>query len=163
MARKVFFSFHFEKDIWRVIQIRDKGAFSSVTAKGYADVTGYESIKEEDDSTIKSWIDSNLKYTEITVVLVGTETFNRHWVKYELQESYKMGNGILAIHINNVKDRMGQTCKKGDCSFVEIAKDNFGNPIYFHELYYEYDWVNDGGYKNFGMWVEKAARDVGID
>lgn len=161
MTRKVFFSFHFDNDIWRVNQIRNKGAFVSVEEAGYMDAVGWESVKRKDDPTIKRWIDSNLEGTSVTVVLVGTETSNRRWVQYELQESYKRGNGVLAIHIHNVKDKDGKTCKKGDCIFGEIARDVSGNPIYFHHLYPKYDWVNDDGYKNFGMWIEKAARDAG--
>ncbi len=30
MARRVFFSFHYQNDIWRVNQVRDSGEFKSV-------------------------------------------------------------------------------------------------------------------------------------
>lgn len=161
MVRKVFFSFHYERDIWRVNQIRNNGAFKPVNEAGYIDAAGYETAKVQGDAAIRRWINNNLIGTTVTVILVGTETSNRPWVKYEIQESYKRKNGILAIHIHNVKDNKGMICKKGDCYFGEIAKTINGDPIRFNHLYHEYDWVNDDGYKNFGMWVERAAKEAG--
>ena len=40
----------------------------------------------------------------MTVVLIGKETLDREYVKYEIQESYKRGNAILAVNIGKIKD-----------------------------------------------------------
>jgi antiphage defense system Thoeris ThsB-like protein len=36
-------------------------------------------------------------------VLIGSETYGRPWVRYEILKSFLRGNSILGIHINNIK------------------------------------------------------------
>ncbi|WP_082396376.1 TIR domain-containing protein [Sphingopyxis macrogoltabida] len=35
-----------------------------------------------------------------TCVLVGTETWSREWVRYEISRSLARGNGLVAVHID---------------------------------------------------------------
>ena len=37
MARKVFFSFHYRRDLWRVNIVRNSGAIEGVAAAGFHD------------------------------------------------------------------------------------------------------------------------------
>ena len=46
-------------------------------------------------------------------------------------------------------------------TFGVLGKDEEGNNVYFHDVARKYDWVDDGGYDNFGDWAEQAAKDVG--
>lgn len=57
--------------------------------------------------------------------------------------------------------RNGHTDVQGNNHFGQIGVDANGNDIYFWNRYPTYDWVNDNGYKYFGDWVEKAAKDAG--
>jgi hypothetical protein len=41
-------------------------------------------------------------------VLVGTHTWSRRWVKYEIARSVVDGKGLLAIHINGLKHHKRQ-------------------------------------------------------
>ena len=43
--------------------------------------------------------------TSVTCVLVGSETYVRPWVRYEILKSFRRGNSILAVHINSIRDR----------------------------------------------------------
>ena len=45
----------------------------------------------------------------MTAVLVGSQTYARRWVHYKMMKSVECGNGLLAIHINCVRDKSGQT------------------------------------------------------
>lgn len=162
MVKKVFFSFHYERDNWRTNVVRQHWLTKpDKESAGYIDAAGWEKVKQGGDAAIKRWILSHLKGTSVTVVLIGTETSNRKWVKYEIMESRKKGNGVLGIYIHNIKDQNQQKCDKGDTFFGEIDKDANGNSLYFGTLYKTYDWVNDGGYNNFSKWVEEAAKNAG--
>ena len=162
MARRVFFSFHFERDAWRSGQVRNCWLTKpDRESAGYWDAAKWEEVKTKGDQAIKNWINNSLSGTSVTVVLIGAETSERVWVKYEISESYKRGNGILGIYIHNIKNSSSLADTKGDnpLSDLYITKDD--RKIYLSELYFTYDWVNDNGYENIGDWVKKAADNAG--
>jgi hypothetical protein len=162
MARRVFFAFHYERDIWRAGQVRNSWVTKPDREDaGFWDAADWEKIKKQGDEAIKRWIKDQLKGTSVTAVLIGAETSTREWVKYEIIESYNRGNGLLGIYIHNIKDRNGYTDTKGNNPFSYIYIEQDGKKVYFSEIYPTYDWVNDDGYENLGDWVEKAAKKAG--
>src|SRR5215218_5939638 len=117
MARRTFFSFHYENDVWRANIVRNSWVTKPDTeAAGFIDAAAFEEIKKGGDAAIKKWIDGQLSGTSVTVVLIGSETSNREYIKYELEQSWKKGNGILGIYIHNIKDRNGNTSPSGSNS-----------------------------------------------
>jgi len=159
MARRVFFSFHYEKDAWRAGQVRNSGyTKSSFEEAGFIDAADWESIKRYGDNAIRQWINSQLDGTSVTVVLIGSETANREWVMYEIQQSAMRGNGLLGIYIHNVKDMLGQISYQGRNPFDLLR---FSNGYPFSSYFRTYDWVMNNGYQNFPTWVEQAAYVVG--
>ncbi len=162
MARRVFFSFHYERDIWRASQIRNSWVTKpNRESAGFWDSASWEAAKKIGEDAIERWINNQLHGTSVTVVLIGTETSERKYVKYEIKRSYEIGNGMLGIYIHNMKDQFGRTDVKGKNPFDNWYLNRNGHIIYFSSLYHTYDWVYDRGYKNIGDWIEKAARDVG--
>jgi len=162
MARKSFFSFHYKNDVWRAMQVRNSWVTKDdKEAAGFIDEADFEKIEKEGDAAIKNWIDKQLIGTSVTVVLIGSDTSNRAYVKYELQKSYAKGNGILGIYIHQKKDINGNTSTKGSNQFGEIGKDLNGTAVYFSVDYPCYDWVDDDGYNNMGNWIEAAAKKAG--
>lgn len=162
MARRVFFSFHYERDIWRASRVRNSWvAKPDRETAGFWDAADWEEVKKKGDDEIRKWINKQLDGTSVTVVLIGAETSNRKWVKYEVQKSHDRGNGMLAIYIHKMKDQDGNTDAKGDTYFGELEKNSSGDSVYFHQLYPSYDWVDDDGYNKLGDWVEKAAKKAG--
>ncbi len=163
MARKVFFSFHFQRDAWRIWQVRNSWV---VSGKGEAqpfflDKAKWESIKREGNRAIKNWIDEQLKGTSVTIVLIGKETADRHWVKYEIEQSIQKRNGLIGIYIHNVENQEKKVDVKGDNPFEK----HFGfipcqGPLTYPCCSY-YDWIVDNGYENIECWIEKAARQAG--
>jgi hypothetical protein len=110
MARRVFFSFHYQRDIWRVNVVRNHATLKSgYQEAGYWDCSLWESMKRTGENSLKRLINSGLQNTSVTVLLIGTETSERKWVKYEIEKSYERGNGMLGIYIHNIKDRNGIT------------------------------------------------------
>lgn len=162
MARTAFFSFHYENDVWRANQVRNSWVTKPDTdAAGFIDAAAFEEVKKGGDTAIKKWINNQLTGTSVTVVLIGSDTSNREYIKYELQKSYAKGNGLLGIYIHQLKDSKGNTSTKGSNQFGEIGKDSSGKSVYFSVGYHFYDWVDDDGYNNLGAWIEAAAKKAG--
>lgn len=113
MARKVFFSFHYDRDSWRVAQVRNSNVVRGYEKNPFYDKAQWETLKRSGQTAIKNWIDAQLSGTSVTVVLVGKETGIRPWVKYEVERSIALGKGLIAVDISKVKDRLGQTEDRG--------------------------------------------------
>lgn len=160
MARRVFFSFHFERDAWRASQVRNSNVTKDNNA-GYLDSVSWEEVKKKGDDGIKNWIDKQLDGTSVTVVLIGAETNTRPYVIYELEQSWKKGNGILGIYIHQLKNALGNTDTVGSNNFGPIFTSYMDNKKYFFERFSTYDWKNNDGYSNFGTWIESAAKQAG--
>ncbi|WP_214738114.1 TIR domain-containing protein [Exiguobacterium sp. s162] len=156
MARKTFFSFHFENDSWRAGQIRNSGLFLGEKA-GFIDKAHWETVKQKGDKAITSWIDTQLNGTSVTVVLIGAETSQRKYIRYEIKQSALRNNGMLGIYIHNVKDKEGLKTAKGKNPFNDFYFNQQGRKVYLSEIYPVYDWVNDNGRDNLGKWIEAAA------
>jgi hypothetical protein len=143
MARRVFFSFHYGRDLWRVNVVRNSGVVEGVSAAGFHDPSLWQQARKKGSDAIKNLIDTGLDGTSVTVVLIGAETAQRTFVSYEIEKSVARGNGILGIRINNIKDKDGKTESPGP---VPPALAKIGAPIY--------DWE----YGRLGEWVERAYK-----
>lgn len=157
MARKVFFSFHYERDVRRIQQvrqswvIRERGA-----AQPFYDKAEFEDAKRRVGG-IEKWIEEQMSGCSVTAVLFGRETYHRDWVKHEILRSYERKMGILAIDIHRIRDPLTGSDQQGRNPLEHWKAD--GLP--FTQLYRTYDWVADDGYNNIGAWIERAARAAG--
>ncbi len=113
MARRVFFSFHFDDDIWRANQVRNANVVEGPDVAGFFDHSEYEEAQKTGDEGIKRMINRHLKDTSVTVVLIGTNTVSRRWVKYEIAQSIAQKNGLLGIYIHHLKNQDGETSTRG--------------------------------------------------
>jgi hypothetical protein len=115
MAKRVFFSFHYHdvsnfranvvRNHWKTKPDRE--------ICGYYDASIWESARKQGDTALKRLINSGLERTTNTCVLIGTETYLRPWVRYELLKSFKRGNHMFGVHINTIKGKDGNVKAKG--------------------------------------------------
>jgi len=145
MARKVFFSFKYE-DVSRAMVVRHSWVTQGRDAAGFIDAAAFEEVEEEGDGAIQDWIDDQLRGTTVTVVLVGAKTCSSKWVKYEIAESIKRGNGLLGIDVSKIKDLKGNTSDR--CGQIPSG-------------YKFYLWHSEDGYHKMGGWIDEAAEDAG--
>lgn len=157
VKRQVFYSFHFNNDCWRTGQIRNIGV-----VEGNKEITDndWEELKKKGEQSIKNWIDNQLKNRSCTVVLIGHETSERKWIKYEIEKSWNEGKGVLGIYIHNLKDSKGQQSQIGNNPFESFTmkKDNsklssivktYNPPYSDSKKVYEYisnnitEWIED--------------------
>lgn len=109
MARRVFFSFHYQRDIWRVNQIRNVPEVMGTAAAGFSDASLWEEAKKKGDETIKRMIREGLKNTSVTIVCIGEKTAGRKFISYEIEQSLERGNGIVGIQIHHLENHEGET------------------------------------------------------
>ena len=98
--RQVFYSFHFKNDVMRVQQVRNMGA---IEGNEPTSPNNWEELKRKGDKSIEKWIDDNMNNRSCVIVLIGSETANRKWVKYEIEKAWNDGKGLVGIHINNLQ------------------------------------------------------------
>lgn len=156
--RRVFFSFYWDDDVWRVNQVRNSWVTQgNYETAGFVDAAKIETLKRSTDLEIANWIDQQLQNTSVTCVLIGSQTSRRDWVKYEIQQSIERTNGLLGVYIHNVKDEHGNISMKGEDPFAALNRQFFHN---IYPRYYLYDWVDHNGYANLGNWIEEAATQA---
>lgn len=155
MARKTFFSFHYERDAWRAANVRNSGVLSSDEEYGFIDAGEWEKIEREGDAAIKRWIQDQLKNTSVTAVLIGAETASRDWVRHEIRESWKRGNAIIGVRIHGIKDQDSKTDSFG-VNPLDVIKFEDGTAL--STVCKTYDWVADNGREHLGEWLEDAVQ-----
>ena len=146
MARRVFFSFHY-KHVWKVNQIRSMPNVTGSAAAGFQDASLWEEAKEKGDAKIKGMIDEGLKNTTVTVVFVTYGTKDRKYIDYEIEQSLKRGNGLVAVQIHHLKDKDGNTGSPGAIP-SQIEKNGF--------KVYKYSTK-----EKLAEWIEEAAKLAG--
>lgn len=162
MARRVFFSFHYSRDVWRVNQIRNSWVTQQNRSAGFIDAADFEAVQRRGTSAVRAWIDRQLNGTTVTAVLIGQKTASRDYVHYEIERSIDQNNGFVPIYIHSLSNEKGETNWFAGDNPLEQYKDeensNFFWSSTFADRYPAYDWVDDDGYENLRDWVEDAYR-----
>ena len=152
MAKKVFFSFHYQDVIdFRANVVRNHGNFKlNKDEAGFYDSSIWEEAKKTSDLALKRLINKGIKNTSNSCVLVGTNTFERRWVDYEIMKSLKEGNHIFAVHINSIKCKNQKTKVKGNnpLYYLGYSIDSTGKKLSLHN-YIEGKWTT---FKDLDGW-----------
>jgi hypothetical protein len=156
VARKVFYSFHYELDNWRVSQVKQAGV---VEGQPILTSNEWEKVELGGDAGIQSWIDAEMERKSCLVVLIGSSTAGRDWVKYEIKKAWSAKKGVLGVHIHNLKDASGNQAVKGRNPFSDFSVDGTSMSsivsVYdppFSTSTFVYDHIK----ANLADWVEAA-------
>lgn len=158
MARRAFYSFHYEPDNWRASQVRNMGA---IEGNRPASDNDWESIAAGGDPKIQKWIDDQLHGKSVAIVLIGSATAERKWINYEIKKAWNDGKGVLGVYIHNLKDREGEQSSKGSNPFDSFAL-NGKNMSSIMKAYdppystsgYVYSHIKE----NLSDWIEKSIE-----
>jgi hypothetical protein len=109
MAKRVFFSFHYQDVIdFRANVVRNHWMTKPDREEaGYFDASIWENARLQGETALKRLINTGLENTSNTCVLIGSQTYARPWVRYELLKSFRRGNHLFGVHINGVKPKEG--------------------------------------------------------
>lgn len=131
MARKVFYSFHFDNDAWRAGQVRNIGVVDgSKPLKG----NRWEDVKAKSDEDIKKWINDNLEDKSCLVVLIGEKTSERKWVKYEIKTAWELGKAVCGVYIHNLENQNNEQSEKGENPFSQFTLGEGDNKENFEDI-----------------------------
>ena len=173
MARKVFFSFYYDRDIRRVVQVRNSWRFRNGDSQPFIDKAEWEKLERTGPAAVKGWIDRNMDGAGVTVVLIGAQTYTRPYVRYEIEQSRKLHKGLLGIRISRIRDPQTGTDVEGLNPFDYVTFEE-RNPAAgllgftsntrtrkYSDVYPVYDWVLQDGQSNMEAWIEAAAKAAG--
>jgi hypothetical protein len=170
MAKRVFFSFHYQDVIdLRANVVRNHWVTKpDREAAGFFDASLWESVKRTGSFAL----------------------IERPWVRYEILRSFKRGNLLLGVHINSIKGRDQRIKLNGPNPFefvgvtfaengrvatlwekvnnewreysevdgcssypVDVTAQYRGKGFNFANWYSTHDWTLNNGYSNFATWV----------
>jgi hypothetical protein len=124
MANRVFFSFHYQDVIdFRANVVRNHWLTKpDREAAGLYDASLWENTKSRGgDAALKRLINSGLENTSNSCVLIGSQTWQRPWVRYEILKSFMRGNHLFGVHINSIKGQDGLTKLQGPNPFLYVG------------------------------------------
>lgn len=136
MAPRIYFCFHYDDiETIRANVFRNRDITKEWGETGLFDASIWEDAKLQGVGAVRNLIDHSLENTSVTCVLIGTETWNRRWVRYEILKSYDRGNKLLGIHLDGVKDKSQQVLAQTENPFdylgFMISKD--GETLTYYE------------------------------
>lgn len=143
--RSVYFSFHYQKDIWRVNQVRNSGIVFGAKSVGFIDKSMWEEARTKGRRALEELILKGLNGTSVTVVLIGSETASRPWVNFEIEQSLARNNALLGVRIHHLKAPHQPSERAGA---IPRGLKSVGAPIY--------SW--NGNPHQLGAWIEDAYQ-----
>ena len=156
MAKKTFFSFHYVPDNWRASQVRNIGAIEGNRPLSDND---WESIVGRGPAAIQGWIDGQMTDRAAAVVLIGSQTAGRKWIKYEIEKAWNDGKGLVGIYIHGLKNAAGSQAPKGANPFADftVGDKKLSSIIKAYDPPYQssgyvYQHISD----NIADWVDEA-------
>lgn len=158
MARRAFYSFHYQPDNMRAARVRNIGV---IEGNQPCTDNDWETVKKGGDAAIKRWIDGQLAGRSTTIVLIGEATAGRPWISYEISESWNKGMALLGIHVHNLLDWQGRRALKGSNPFDHVTLNRTGQKLStIVPVYDPPGWDSSQVYKsiadNLDGWIEYA-------
>jgi hypothetical protein len=161
--RKAYFAFHFD-DIMRVNNVRQAWKIDHPDAplmRSFYDSSLWEKRQLEGPESLKKLIRDGVEYTSAVCVLVGSQTWSRRWVRYEIARAVVDDRGLLAVHLNNIRHhvrRQPDACGPNPLACMAIGKVQPNQPNAFlgqrnalagllapeAAQYYLFDWNGQG-------------------
>lgn len=125
----------------------------------------WEEVRNKSNTKIKEWIDAQMEKRSCVVVLIGSETSSREWVKYEIEKAYELKKGIVGVYIHNLKDKNGEQSSKGANPFYNMYNKEGRRLSTYVECYdpphststYVYDDIKE----NLSEYIERAIEKSG--
>jgi hypothetical protein len=156
MAREpVFYSFHYDNDVFRVQQVRNMGVVDGNTP---VSPNEWEQLKRKGGAAVEAWIDESLKYKRCVIVLIGSETASRYWVRHEIKRAWELKKGLFGIYIHNLKCPRTGTCSKGANPFGawNVSNQSMANLVtcYDPNTWDAYGEIS----RNLATWVSQAIE-----
>lgn len=118
MAKSVFYSFHYTRDVNRIQLVRN---FDALEGQSILNAQKWEEVKRKGDAAIEQWIKDQMGYKKAVIVLIGQETAGRPWVQYEVDKAWADKKPLLGIRIHGLASFNGGADKPGPSPFERLS------------------------------------------
>ena len=125
MAKSVFYSFHYERDVHRVQLVRN---INALEGQPLLNSQKWEEVRRQGEQAIKDWIHDQMSYKKAVIVLIGKQTASREWVIYEIEKAWKDKKPLLGVYIHGLSS-MGTVDSAGPNPFSK-AEGVSGVPVF---------------------------------
>lgn len=117
MAKTVFYSFHYERDVHRVQLVRN---INALEGQPLLNSQKWEEVRRQGEQAIKDWIHDQMSYKKAVIVLIGKQTASREWVTYEIEKAWRDKKPLLGVYIHGLSS-MGTVDSAGPNPFNKVA------------------------------------------
>lgn len=159
MAKSVFYSFHYDRDAWRVQQVRNMGVLDG---QPLLNAQEWEQVRRQGDAAIQKWIKDQMAYKAAVVVLIGAQTASRPWVRHEIAYAWDNYKPLVGVRIHGLADRNGNTDSYGDNPFSRVSLKGGGTVGDYVPVYDPSGWDSKSVYAtisaNLTSWVSNAYK-----
>jgi hypothetical protein len=114
-------------------------------------------VKRRGDAAIRNWIDENMKWRRCVIVLVGSQTYYREWVRYEIKKAWESNKGLLGIYIHNLNSLHHGTSPQGlnPFSYFHVGQTPMDRFVPCYDPgFYAYTTIS----QNMESWVNAAIE-----
>jgi len=149
MAKRVYFAFHYQDVIdFRANVVRKHNFTGGVEVAGYYDHSIWETAKSTNPLALKRLINAELEGTSVTAILIGSDTYSRRWVRYEIMKSVQRSSRVIGIHINGIAGKDKMTKPLGPVPFEHLGLEISADGTRVSPM----EWLN-------GRWQKYADLD----
>ena len=119
----------------------------------------WEEVTGGGDTAIQEWIDDQMTGRSCVVVLIGSNTAGRKWIKYEIEKAWNDGRGLFGIYIHGLKNKDGEQSSKGKNPFdaFTVGEEKLSEIVKAYDPpYITSTYVYDHIAENMTNWIEEA-------
>jgi len=113
--------------------------------RSFYDSSLWESRKLEGPESLKQLIRDGVNNTSAICVLVGSDTWSRRWVRYEVARAIIDGRGLLAVHLNSINHHQTRTPHaRGLNPLAHMAVGKVQPSPLSAPVYFLFEWTSQG-------------------
>jgi hypothetical protein len=89
----------------------------------------WEAVKRQGEPAIHKWIADQMAGRSCAVVLVGQDTANRKWVRYEILKAWNDRLGVVGIRVHKLLDQDSRPSTAGENPFYKTGDNKLAGLI----------------------------------
>lgn len=155
--RKIFPSYDWDEDVWRVNQIINLPNIVGKENIGFIKNVPNEEIKRG-DRAVEQWINEHMDGCSCLIVFCGEKTAYSKWVLYEIKLADRLGLGRFIINLKGMLNQKNEECQF--CHDPYMVNNLYVDPTKYPNTYTirQYDWIADEGIYHIHDWIEDACQ-----
>ena len=104
MSPRVFFCFDYQRDYARALQMREALGYPDDDVHGFFAATEVAELDRLGDVGLRGMVRDHIRHTDVTVILIGTQTAKVRWIQYAIERSVKRHNAFTGLFVHTVPD-----------------------------------------------------------